>query len=175
MDQDGDSLYKERGDMDTTHPRMQQLSDNLSAIHAEVSGRKLSESTTSLCVLVVDSDRNFLFRVRNFLMYQGIEVMTVLDGLSGLTLFHNHSFDAIVTGPSITRLGGDIFAQYVKNAILPLPVIGMGNSHSDREHHFDAVIEVPLQPDALLKEIFRLTVKDSATQSPKEISKKNKP
>jgi CheY-like chemotaxis protein len=107
------------------HPRLHQLQNNLSAIKSHVTERTSSGSSEPLHILVVDSNREFLASVKSFLLLQHIEVMTVVDGLTALTLFHNHRFDAIVTGASISRLGGDIIAQYVKNSHLPIPIIAI--------------------------------------------------
>jgi len=154
------SMVKEKSlsnSSDSATQDSDKMHDRLAIINSQITELQPSHSIKPLKVLVIGNNRDFLVKVRNFLKLHHMKAMTVVDGLTALTLFHNYDFDVVVTTISTTRLNGNIIAQYINNELMPIPVIALTDSPTTEDHHFDATLELPLQYDTLLEEIRRHT------------------
>lgn len=147
------------------HPRLQQMCDNLLRIQSSVTKLRHRETSRPLKILAVDSDRNFLINLKNFLLLHQFKVITVVDGLSALSLFQNQRFDLAITGPEMSKQGEHSVAHYIKSAPQPIPIISVTDSREIERNYFDAVLELPLQPTKLLKEISCLSPQPLTNQS----------
>lgn len=109
-------------------------------------------------ILVIDDDEAVLKLLREFLSFFGFYVRTARDGLSGLELFNQESFDIIITDCDMPGIGGIELTALLRSQNPSLHIIGI--SAEEKKEDFlkagaDLFISKPFELSNLLEEIVK--------------------
>lgn len=120
------------------------------------------------CILIVDDYPDALEIWGLYLRSYGYEVLTAEDGISAVSLAHDHHPDLIVLDLELPGITGFEAAMRLREAedtcAIPL-IAATGYSHPAqldraRECGFDSIVVKPCEPSALAAEIDRLLAAD---------------
>lgn len=111
-------------------------------------------------ILVIDNDVALLELLRDFLSLSGFYVRTALDGLSGLELFKQETFDIIITDCDMPGING-IELTALLRSINPSPSLYIIGISADRKREdflkagADLFISKPFKLSQILEEIVK--------------------
>ncbi|MFT5700814.1 MAG: CheY-like chemotaxis protein [Desulforhopalus sp.] len=151
---------------DSSENRLQKLQNNLAGIQEQIAQKKGRKKSVKIpVVLIVDEDPEVQKTVKSFFGLHNISTRAVGNGLEAINMFHNSSFNLIITALFIPGINGNIIARYVKQHTESVPVIAMTESVWMAEDHFDTVLEKPLNLDVLLQKVlFHISKHPDAAQ-----------
>jgi DNA-binding response OmpR family regulator len=122
-------------------------------------------------ILVIDDAADLCTSLQERLTIEGYQVWTASDGRKGLQLYHNHSFDLVITDVLMPELDGLEVVRTLRRFSTTVPIIvmsGGGNRDLDflieaKEFGATRTISKPFHPDKLVAMIHALL--SSTTQS----------
>jgi len=103
-------------------------------------------------LLCIDDEENGL-KMRKWLFEaEGFEVLTALDGLSGIQLFKAHSVDAVILDYSMPEMDGIAVAETLKkfNSAVPIIMLSGHAVPANASQNIDALITKGESPAVLL-------------------------
>lgn len=109
-------------------------------------------------ILVIENDVALLELLRDFLILSGFYVRTALDGLSGLELFKQETFDIIITDCEMPGMSGIELTALLRTMNPSLYIIGIS---ADRKREAflkagaDLFISKPFKLSQILEEIVK--------------------
>ena len=103
-------------------------------------------------VLCIDDDEGNLTMRKWLFAAEGFQVLTAVDGASGIDLFKTKPVDAVVVDYNMPIMNGDVVAQQLKNLRPELPIIMLSGEMvpEDAKRHVDAFVTKGGSPAALL-------------------------
>lgn len=113
----------------------------------------------SICVLVVDDDRDARAMYRLYLKHVGCKVRTARDGHVAINTAHNWTPDVIVMDLTMPRLDGWTASRWLKSSpsTAHIPIIALSAASEAREDAraagCDGFLAKPCLPDLLWWEI----------------------
>ncbi|MCZ6799708.1 MAG: response regulator [Nitrospirae bacterium] len=122
-------------------------------------------------ILVIDDAADICTSFQERLTIEGYQVWTAPNGRKGLQLYHDHSFDLVITDVLMPELDGLEVVRTLRRFSTTLPIIvmsGGGNRDLDflmeaKEFGATRTISKPFHPDKLVAMIH--TLLSSTTQS----------
>lgn len=109
-------------------------------------------------ILVIDNDVALLELLRDFLSFSGFYVRTAPDGLSGLELFKQETFDIIITDCDMPGINGIELTALLRSINPSLYIIGI-SADIKREDFLkagaDLFISKPFRLSQILEEIVK--------------------
>lgn len=112
-------------------------------------------------ILLIDDDRSLLVTLRDFLRFEGYEVVTAASAEEGLTTLETVSPDLIVLDMSMPGMGGMGFLDRVTRDGRPAYPVLVLTARSQMAEYFanvavDGFVAKPCDPNDLLMEISRI-------------------
>jgi two-component system response regulator SaeR len=103
-------------------------------------------------ILLVDDEPTMHFLVGRFLREAGYFVDDAKDGVAGLRMFKERSWDLVITDRAMPRMGGEQLAEEIRNISADVPLILItGSITSDtRVDLFDEILQKPVKRADLL-------------------------
>ncbi len=115
-------------------------------------------------ILVIDDADAICTSLQERLTIEGYQVYTAPDGRKGLQLYHDHSFDLVITDILMPELDGLEVVRTLRRLSTTLPIIVMsGGGNHDLDFMMEAeefgatrTISKPFRPDELVAIIHAL-------------------
>lgn len=115
-------------------------------------------------ILVIDDADAICTSLQERLTIEGYQVYTAPDGRKGLQLYHDHSFDLVITDILMPELDGLEVVRTLRRLSTTLPIIVMsGGGNHDLDFMMEAkefgatrTISKPFRPDELVAMIHAL-------------------
>ena len=127
--------------------------------------KKLSSVTKSLSVLYVEDDLNIQVKMKKYLQKLFASVSVADNGMTGLEIFKQKSFDIVITDLSMPKMGGIDMIKGIK-AIKNNQSVLITTAHSDSTYlldaiksHVDGYILKPFDYDELNSELLKVSLK----------------
>lgn len=121
----------------------------------------MSDTEKKSKILLIDDDTSLLVTLRDFLQFEGYEVITAASGEEGIELLESTAPDLIVLDMSMPGMGGLGFLQHISQEGEPqYPVLVLTARSQLAEYFGDVDVEgfvsKPCDPNDLLMEISRI-------------------
>jgi len=115
-------------------------------------------------ILVIDDEDNLRATFQERLTIEGYQVWTASNGRKGLQLYHDHSFDLVITDVLMPELDGLEVVRTLRRVSTTLPIIVMsGGGDRDLDFLMEAeefgatrTISKPFRPEELIAMIHAL-------------------
>jgi two-component system KDP operon response regulator KdpE len=115
-------------------------------------------------ILVIDDEADMCASFQERLTIEGYQVWTASNGRKGLKLYHDHSFDLVITDVLMPELDGLEVVRTLRRFSTTLPIIVMsGGGNRDLDFLVEAeefgatrTISKPFRPDELVAMIHAL-------------------
>lgn len=112
-------------------------------------------------ILLIDDDRNLLVTLRDFLEFEGYEVVTAVSGEDGLECLERVAPDLIVLDMSMPGMGGIGFLNRIMKDGQPSHPVLVLTARAQMAEYFanvkvDGFVAKPCDPNDLLMEISRI-------------------
>ena len=124
-------------------------------------------------ILVIDDEADLCASFKERLTIEGYQVLTASDGRKGLQLYHEHSFDLVITDVLMPELDGLEVVRTLRRLSTRLPIIVMsGGGSRDLDFLVEAklfgatrTISKPFRPDELVAMVHALLSSTSQSSS----------
>jgi len=116
-------------------------------------------------ILIIDDEEAILGFLKEWLMYEGFNVLTAIDGIEGMKLFNDNQVDLVITDMIMPRKGGIETIIEMKKICPDIKIIAMsGGGHSLPESYLGIAkeagakytFEKPFKTSDLLTAVYEL-------------------
>jgi DNA-binding NtrC family response regulator len=116
-------------------------------------------------ILIIDDEEAILGFLKEWLMYEGFNVLTAIDGIEGMKLFNDNQVDLVITDMIMPRKGGIETIIEMKKICPDIKIIAMsGGGHNLPESYLGIAkeagakytFEKPFKTSDLLTAVYEL-------------------
>lgn len=93
-------------------------------------------------ILIIEDDLDIQEVLKNYLIAEGYEILEALDGLDGITKFHQNQVDLILLDVMLPRVDGFTVLELIrKESQVPVIMVTAKDSVEDQVHGFSLLVD----------------------------------